>query len=105
MAVKTRWPGMNGRWERLVNTLAEAGIAAEVDRSVWCGELVCNITMRVGDGLVTIRDTAWRDHWTGWQVCAEDVDSIVVREFPKTKNRGEVARLVEAAHTALGCPL
>lgn len=101
MTVMARWPGTSARWDRLAGTLAEAGITAEVDRSVWCGEIVCNITMRVGDGLVTIRDTAWRDHWTGWQVCAEDADSIVVREFPKTKNRGDVRRHVQDARALL----
>ncbi|MUN41452.1 hypothetical protein [Actinomadura litoris] len=92
---------MSARWDRLAATLAEAGIATEVDRRTWHGETVCRITMRVDGGLITIGDTWRRGRWTGWQVTAEDTDDIVVREFPKTKKRAEVRQHVEEARAVL----
>src|SRR5439155_20285974 len=85
------------RWERLVDTLAEAGISARVDR----GRERSDICLRADDShLVIVHDTWWRknpDVWTGWEVYVEGSDSITTRTYPRTKKRGEVRRNVEDA--------
>ena len=89
-----------GRWERLADTLTEAGISAQVDHF---GESR-KILIRVGSTLVIVHDTWWRknlDVWTGWEVYTEGPDSIVQRTYPKTKKRGEVRRNVADALAAL----
>lgn len=97
------------RWARLAATLAEAGHAVTVDERPY-SELVYgrvqhgvsrSVTMRLDDGyLVEIGDAWWRknpDVWIGWQVDLVAADGIVIRSFPRTKKRGEVAGRVAAA--------
>jgi hypothetical protein len=87
---------MSGRWERLADTLTEAGIPAKVDAF---GESR-KIFVRGGSVLVVVHDTWWRknlDVWTGWEVYTEDAEGITLQTYPRTKKRGDVLRNVQSA--------
>lgn len=89
------------RWERLVASLAAAGIDAKVDFN----GLARSICIRLEDHFVHIGDKYWRknaDIWIGWQVCTEGRrDSIVQRIWPLTKKRSEVVAAVLEAVASL----
>lgn len=82
------------RWNRLAMTLAQAGKSALIQR---VGDDGRQIVYRCGDVRVIVSDTWWKDMWTGWQVWIENAESIVEKEYPKSKNRNAVTRDVLAA--------
>jgi hypothetical protein len=93
---------MEDRWDRLARTLDEGGVNdVRLDRSYGINGKSVSITLLTETAMVTIRDTWWRknpDLWTGWQVTVEGrVDSLVKREYPRTKKRSEVLAAVQDA--------
>lgn len=90
------------RWDRLVATLAEkAGVDTKVHTRSYPGGTSYGVLIRAENGnVIEVRDKWWRknaDVWVGWQVHAEGRDSIVIREWPVTKKRGDVAAHVKEA--------
>lgn len=91
------------RWDRLVQSLAAAGVEARLDQRPYRGGITKSISIRLADGLVEIHDKWWRKNdtvWIGWQVHAEGRDSIVRRTWSLTKKRGEVVASVLEARAA-----
>lgn len=88
----------DARWQRLADTLAAAGIDAQVSAIGPSRGASHVIILRDGKGnLVEIHDKWWRKNtevWLGWQVHVEDADSIVTAESPVTKKRSEVTAYV-----------
>ncbi len=92
------------RWSRLAQSLANGGIATEVDVYAYPGGISRSITIRHGDVLIEIGDQWWRKNdsvWIGWQVYTQGVrDGIVRHTWPCTKKRGEVVSAVTEALTS-----
>lgn len=92
---------MNGqkqtRWDRLAETLG----VDRVDQRSYPGGISRSITLRhQAGGTVEVHDKWWNKNdsiWVGWQVTLFDREGIVLRDFPITKKRGEVARNVSEA--------
>lgn len=91
---------MDERWCRLQDTLArKAGVSAKIDSRPHPGGVSHSITIRRDDGAtVTISDKWWRKNpqvWIGWDVALEG--EYVLRQWPLTKTRADVARNVTEA--------
>ena len=91
------------RWDRLVKTLAEAGIEnVRLDERGTSHSIFIKLPQ---GGSIEVHDKWWSkniDKWVGWQVHLEDRESIVKRTFPFTKKRGEVAAQVQIALAGVG---
>lgn len=90
------------RWQQLADSLAAAGIEhLGINTSFYHGGVTRYLSWPAADGsAVAIHDKWWSkndDVWVGWQVHAENGDSIVTREWPITKKRSEVVAAVKQA--------
>jgi hypothetical protein len=90
------------RWARLAADLQAAGYDVRVDATPFPGGVSRSVCMRMAKGLVTIDDTWWSknpDVWTGYQVTAEGLDSIVIGRPARSKKRSETVAAFRTAIT------
>lgn len=90
------------RWDRMVQTLvSRAGVNAQVHARSYPGGVSRSITIVTPNKhLIGVHDKWWRRNdsvWIGWQVHVEGPDSLVIKDFPVTKKRSEVAQHVRTA--------
>jgi hypothetical protein len=98
------------RWDRLIQSLAEAGIEAKLTERDYVQDgpwgqgirygVSRSIIIRTPTGAVEISDRWWRknrDVWIGWDVTREDRQGIVKRQWGPTKKRAEVRSAVLTA--------
>lgn len=87
------------RWDRLQADLKAEGIQVQVDAHQWSESLYGRVEhgtsrsitiLRQDRGPVVIRDTWFRDKWTGWHTSGEDTEGIETYSGLKTKTRSEV---------------
>lgn len=101
------------RWDKLAADLTAAGFTAkvderpysEIDRGRVRSGVSRSITVSVpGKGLVTVSDSWWHKNpeiWLGWEITAEDAESIVQGRPVHSKKRGEVVTAVRTAFARL----
>lgn len=89
------------RWERLRADLAAEGVEVTIDERPYTEEVYGRLTHGVtrsitimradaGHGPVVVRDTWWRDRWTGWRTSGEDREGIETYAGLRTKKRAAV---------------